>query len=136
LSPSFVPLESVWNYKRSGGVRPLGVYSQRRLWSFVPFVFKPWSECFWFTVLSLLWYTVLDWTMWGSTNERIIVQGISSDPISKIPKVKKAVEVTLLEEHLPSKHKALNSTPSTAKNKTNKEINILQLRSVERFPHW
>jgi hypothetical protein len=54
--------------------------------------------------------------MWGNINSRIAVHsslGIKGDPISKITNAKRAGGVAQRVEHLPSKHKALSSTPNT-----------------------
>jgi hypothetical protein len=56
--------------------------------------------------------------MYGSTNWRNPVQsslGRKQNPISKITKTKRAIRVTEVVEHLPSKGKALSSNLSTRK---------------------
>jgi hypothetical protein len=58
--------------------------------------------------------------IWGNTNRKMAVQAhldIKRDRTSKITKAKRASGVAQVIEHLHSKHKALNSTPSTTKKK-------------------
>jgi hypothetical protein len=54
-------------------------------------------------------------TMQGSTNRRIVIQGIKGDPISIITNAKMAGGVTQVIECLLGKCEVLSSNPNTAK---------------------